>query len=84
MAGGKSQNINNGDIFTVIKEGKKVKNPQTNMMLTLPGNQIGKIKAGMSVGDTPEAEVTLCDIVEGNFSEYISSKEFDQLFIQEN
>ena len=84
MAGGKSQNINNGDIFTVIKEGKKVKNPQTNMMLTLPGNQIGKIKAGMSVGDTPEAEVTLCDIVEGNFSEYISSKEFDQLFIKEN
>ncbi len=84
MAGGKSQNINNGDIFKVIKEGKKIKNPQTNMMITLPGNQLGKIKAVMSLGDTPESEVTLCDIVEGDFSEYISSNKFDQLFIQEN
>ncbi len=84
MAGGKSQNINNGDIFKVIKEGKKVKNPQTNMMITLPGQLIGKIKAVMSVGDTPETEVTLCDIIEGDFSEYITSKKFDPLFIQEN
>ncbi len=84
MAGGKSQNINNGDIFKVIKEGKKVKNPQTNMIITLPGKQIGKIKAFMFVGDTPEAEVTLCEIIDGDFSEYISSKNFGQLFIQEN
>ncbi len=83
MAGGKLQNINTGDIFKVMKEGKKVKNPQTNMIITLPGNQIGKIKAVMSVGDTPETEVTLCDIVDGNFAEYISSKKFNQLFIQE-
>ena len=40
-----------------------MKNPQTNMMITLPGKQIGRIKAFMLVGDTPEAEVTLCDIV---------------------
>lgn len=84
MAGGKSQNINNGDIFTVMKEGKKVKNPQTNMMITLPGMKIGKIKAVMSIGDTPESEVTLCDINEGDFSEYIASKKFDSLFIQQN
>jgi curli biogenesis system outer membrane secretion channel CsgG len=84
MAGGKLQNINTGDVFKVMKEGKKVKNPQTNMMITLPGSQIGKIKAVMSVGDTPETEVTLCDIVEGDFSKYIAIKEFNQLFIQEN
>lgn len=54
------------------------------MMITLPGNQLGKIKAVMSLGDTPESEVTLCDIIEGDFSEYISSNKFDQLFIQEN
>lgn len=84
MAGGKSQNINNGDIFKVMKEGQKVKNPQTNIMITLPGEQVGKIKAVMSVGDTPESEVTLCNIVEGDFSKYIASKKFDQLFIQGN
>jgi hypothetical protein len=66
-----------------MKEGKKVKNPQTNTMITLPGNQIGKIITVMSLGDTPESEVTLCDIVEGDFSEFISSQKFDQLFIQQ-
>jgi len=84
MAGGKSQNINIGDVFQVIKEGKKVKNPQTNMMITLPGKQVGKIKVVMSVGNTSESEVSLCDIINGDFSEYISSKRFNQLFIQEN
>lgn len=83
MSGGKSQNINNGDIFKVIKEGEKVKNPQTNTMITLPGKEIGKIKASVSIGNTPESEVTLCDVVDGDFSEYISSKDFSSLYIQE-
>ena len=83
IAGGKSQNINIGDMFKVMKEGKAVKNPQTNMMITLPGDQLGKIKTVASVGETPETEVTFCDIVEGDFSEFISSGNFEQLFIQE-
>jgi hypothetical protein len=83
IAGGKSQNINNGDIFKVIQEGEKVKNPQTNMMITLPGNQIGKVRTVMSLGETPESEVTFCEIVEGDFSEFISSQKFDQLYIQQ-
>lgn len=84
IAGGKLQNISKGDIFKVIKEGKKVKNPQTNMMITLPGEEIGKIKADISIGNTPESEVTLCDVIKGDFSEYIASKIFDQLYIQED
>lgn len=84
IAGGKSQNISNGDIFQVIQEGKKVNNPQTNMMITLPGTQIGKIKVVMSIGDNPETEVSLCDIIEGDLSAYISSKNFTQLYIQED
>jgi curli biogenesis system outer membrane secretion channel CsgG len=84
IAGGKAQNISNGDIFQVIKEGKKVKNPQTNMMITLPGTQIGKIKVVMSIGDNPETEVTFCDIIKGDLSAFISSKNFNQLYIQEN
>ena len=84
IAGGKSQNISNGDIFQVIKEGKKVKNPQTNMMITLPGTKIGKIKVVMSIGDNPETEVTFCNIIKGDLSAFISSKNFNQLYIQEN
>ncbi len=54
------------------------------MMITLPGNQIGKIRTVMFVGDTPETEITLCDIVDGDFSAFISSKHFKQLYIREN
>lgn len=84
VSGGKSQNINNGDIFIVLKEGKKVKNPQTNMMITLPGKIIGKIQTVASIGDNPESEVTLCEIIDGNFNPYISSNDFSSLYIQEN
>jgi curli biogenesis system outer membrane secretion channel CsgG len=83
IAGGKSQNITIGDTFKVIKEGEKVKNPQTNMMMTLPGKEIGNIKASVLSGDTPESEITLCDIISGDFSGYISSKDFSNLYIQE-
>ncbi|HIC43886.1 MAG TPA: curli production assembly protein CsgG, partial [Sulfurimonas sp.] len=57
ISGGKSQNIKVGSEFDVLKEGKKIKNPQTNMMITLPGKKLASIKVLMSVGDTPESEV---------------------------
>jgi hypothetical protein len=38
----------------------------------------------MSIGDSPQTEVTLCDIIEGDLSAYISSKNFNQLYIQQN
>lgn len=84
IAGGKSQNINMGDVFQVIQEGKKVKNPQTNMMITLPGNKIGTLETVMSIGDTPESEVTLCKILEGDLTTFISTEDFSKLYIQQN
>ncbi len=84
MAGGHSQNISTGDVFQVMREGRRVKNPQTNMVITLPGTAVGKIRAVMSLGDTPESEVTLCHIIEGDFSEFISADNYEQLFVQEN
>jgi len=83
IAGGKSQNIRNGDFFKVIREGEKVKNPQTNTMISLPGTKIGTIKANVSVGNTPQSEVTFCDIVEGDFTDFISSKNFEKLIVVE-
>jgi len=84
ISGGPSQKIKAGDIFNVIKEGKKVKNPQTNMMITLPGKIVGKIQTVSSAGDRPEAEVSFCKIIEGDFSAFIRSGNFSSLYIQEN
>lgn len=84
MAGGKSQNINRGDIFDVMEEGRKVKNPQTNMTITLPGKKIAAIKVDMTIGDTQESEVSLCKTVDGDLSQYIKANDFSQLYIQEH
>lgn len=84
ISGGKAQNIKSGDVFIVLKEGKKVKNPQTNMMITLPGKVIGKIQAVTSLGETPDTEITLCEVTQGDLSLYINSGDFSSLYIQEN
>lgn len=83
ISGGKSQNIKVGAEFDVLKEGKKIKNPQTNMMITLPGKKLATIKVLMSVGDTPDSEVSMCSLVSGDLGSYLKSKNFDDLYIQE-
>ena len=56
IAGGASQGIKVGDVFAVKTKGKKVKNPQTGIMIELPGKQIGTVTVTETSGDTPEAE----------------------------
>jgi len=81
-SGGKSQNIKIGDKFDVYKEGKKVKNPQTNMMMSLPGKKIAAIEIEVTLGDTPDTEVSLAAITDGTIKSYIDSKDFSKLYIQ--
>ena len=83
ISGGKSQNISTGDSFDVIEEGKKINNPQTNMMITLPGKMVGEISVIQSVGDSIENEVSLCKIESGNFEKYINMKDYSKLYIRE-
>ncbi len=84
IAGGRAQNIKEGDRFQVIQEGKKVKNPQTNMMITLPGKHIATLQSLTLMGDSPESEVTLCQIVSGDLSPFLVSKDFSGLYVQED
>ena len=81
-SGGKSQNIKVGDVFDVIKEGKKVKNPQTNMTITLPGKKIASVKIENTLGDTPDTEVSIASVLEGDLDDYIHNKDFSSLYIQ--
>jgi curli biogenesis system outer membrane secretion channel CsgG len=81
-SGGKSQNIKVGDKFDVYKKGKKVKNPQTNMMITLPGKKIATISIVATIGDTPLNEVSLAKIESGDLKSYIDAKDFSTLYIQ--
>lgn len=56
IAGGASQGIKVGDVFAVKTRGKKVKNPQTGVLVELPGKQIGTVTVSQTSGDTPETE----------------------------
>ena len=61
IAGGASQGVKVGDVFDVKIKGKKVKNPQTGVMIELPGKKIGSVTVTMTAGDTPETEFSAVD-----------------------
>lgn len=77
IAGGKSQGIKEGMTFNVMTKGKKVKNPQTGIMITLPGKNVGQAKVVMTGGDTPETEYSFVEVTTqesidaNNMSNYI-------------
>lgn len=81
-SGGKSQNIKAGDRFDVMLEGKKVKNPQTNSFITLPGKKVAAIEIVSTAGDAPENEVSFASVMSGSLDSYIKSKNFNELYIQ--
>jgi curli biogenesis system outer membrane secretion channel CsgG len=86
ISGGKSQNIKEGDVFQVYLEGKKVKNPQTNMEVSLPAKKLAKVKVATTLGDTPENEISLALVIEGdsNLAEYKAKNDYSRLFIGES
>jgi len=79
ISGGKSQGIIKGDIFGVYVKGKKVKNPQTNMFIELPGQLIGEIKVHTLLGNDSNNEISLCSVENGN----IPVDNFSEIYIQE-
>lgn len=62
IAGGATQGIKEGMTFSIKTKGKKVKNPQTGIMVTLPGKTVGTAKVLMTGGDTPEAEYSFVEV----------------------
>lgn len=66
ISGGATQGLKVGDIFEVVEKGKKIKNPQTGMMMELPGKAVGKVKIDFTGGDSPQSEFSMVTFTEGN------------------
>ena len=66
ISGGASQGLAANDRFNVYKKGKSVKNPQTGMMIELPGSKVGEVTVISSIGDTPETEISFCSCSGGD------------------
>ncbi|MCR4591627.1 MAG: CsgG/HfaB family protein [Bacteroidaceae bacterium] len=80
IAGGKSQGLKEGMVFDVKTQGKKVKNPQTGIMITLPGKSVGTAKIISCGGDTPETEYSF---VEVSSSEKIDNENMSKYIIEQ-
>jgi curli biogenesis system outer membrane secretion channel CsgG len=79
ISGGKSQGIKIGDIYDVVEKGRSVKNPQTGMMIELPGKPVGKIKIDFTGGDTPINEFSMVTFSEGG----VDKLKLNNYFIKE-
>ena len=66
ISGGASQGLKVGNIFQVVEKGKSVKNPQTGIMMELPGKTVGKIKIDFTGGENPNNEFSMISFTEGN------------------
>ncbi len=67
IAGGARQGIMIGETFDVMKRGKEINNPQTGMLIELPGTKIAELKAIQQFGSNYSDEGTICSIEKGVF-----------------
>ncbi|WP_115717785.1 CsgG/HfaB family protein [Gallaecimonas mangrovi] len=78
MTGGKSQGVKVGDVFNVVAPGKQVKNPQTGMMIRLPGKKVATLRVNAFVG-SGNNELSLCELASG----HIDTKQSAKLVVEE-
>lgn len=83
ISGGASQGVKPGDTFSVYMQGKKIKNPQTNMFITLPGKRVAVIKVLRTLGDSKHNEISVCEVVDGRLEKSGEKGAFAQLYIQD-
>ena len=62
IAGGSSQGLTPGTTLKIKAKGKQVKNPQTGILIELPGKEIGTLTVLQTGGDTPETEYSFVEV----------------------
>tara|TARA_R110000823_G_C15948814_1_gene501345 strand:- start:4135 stop:5103 length:969 start_codon:yes stop_codon:yes gene_type:complete len=79
ISGGANQGLKIGDVYDVVKKGKKIKNPQTGMLIELPGKNVGQIQIDYSGGDSPQSEFSLVSFISGD----IEKDQMNKYYIKE-
>jgi curli biogenesis system outer membrane secretion channel CsgG len=79
ISGGKNQGLKVGDIYNVVEKGKQIKNPQTGMMIELPGKTVGKIKIDSLGGNDLQNEFSIVSFIEGS----VDKQNLNNYYIQE-
>ncbi|MES2661743.1 MAG: CsgG/HfaB family protein [Pseudomonadota bacterium] len=77
MTGGANQGIKIGDTFTVLQKGSSVKNPQTGLLIELPGKQVATIQVQSFAGSGDNA-ISFCTLKSG----FIKNLDVSTLVVQ--
>ncbi len=80
ISGGKSQGLAVGNTFAVFEKGKSVKNPQTGMMIELPGKRVAGIKINFVGGENAQNEFAMVDLTDGT----VDKEKLENYYITEN
>lgn len=78
IAGGKSQGLKPGMIFSVQTLGEKVKSPQTGFEIVLPGKEVAQLRIESLFGDTEMSEGAVATVVSGS----LQGARMDQLTVR--
>ena len=78
VAGGKSQGLKPGMLFSVQTAGEKIKSPQTGFDITLPGKEVAQIRIDSNFGDSEATEGSVVSLVSGA----VQGFKLDQLVVR--
>lgn len=67
ISGGQSQGLKIGDKLKVMQLGRKVKNPQTNMIIELPRTEAARLTIEAFSGEGNN-EISICTVTDGNLA----------------
>lgn len=79
IAGGASQGLQAGDTFDVMLRGKRVRNPQTGVMIELPGKRVASVTIEATLGDTPLTEFSIVSVAGGT----LDAEQLSKYYVQE-
>jgi len=80
LAGGKTQGIKVGDVFTVKLRGDTVINPQTKLPIELPGTNVARLRVIQLTGEDLQSEISFCELLDGE----IDSGQLNRYFVTED
>ena len=66
MAGGAKQGVKPGDVYGVYERGRQVKNPQTGMMIEIPGKKVGEVSVISTGGSSVSDEFAIISVASGS------------------
>jgi len=79
IAGGERQGVQIGDIFSIYIQGKKIKNPQTGMLIELPGKKLAEIRIVNQFGSSYTDEGSIGEVIGGT----LNGVSIEELYVQQ-